>query len=107
MPEVQPIPKPLPKGTVLVEKQGTKFSVGLLAQAGTGYEWKQKLVDPNIVKPLGERTIDHGTGPGHQIEFRFEYKAEKDGMTPVRFTLTAPDKDVVKIENFDFIVAKE
>jgi predicted secreted protein len=102
MPEVQTLP---PNTTVLVENRGTKFSLGLLANAGTGYEWKQQLgLGQHAVKYLGEKTIPHGTGPGHQVEFRFEYEAIKDGMAPCRFTLTAPDKEVVKVDAFDFVV---
>jgi predicted secreted protein len=94
-----------PDTVFLVENKGSKFSVGLVANSGTGYQWKQKLADPNIVKFLGEKTIPLGTPkPGSPVEFRFDYEAMKNGNVLVEFDLIGPDKKIAKTDKFDFVV---
>ena len=103
MPEVQPLP---PNTTVLVENKGTKFSVGLLANAGTGYVWKQKLDTQNIVKFIGEETVPlTPPRPGNPVEFRFDYEAVKKGTALATFEYIGPDKKIAKTDTIDFVVA--
>ena len=94
-----------PETVYLVEPKGARFSVGLVTNAGTGYEWKQNLANPNIVKFINEKTIPLGTPkPGGQVEYRFDFEALNKGQVECKFNLTGPDKKIVKTDKFDFVV---
>lgn len=98
----------IPNDTVfIVEPKGAKFSVGLLANAGTGYTWMPKLIDPHtkIVTLDQEQKIPiGGPKPGGQVEFRFDFQAKNTGTVGCDFNLLGPDKKIVKTDRFDFVV---
>jgi len=98
----------IPNDTVfIVEPKGAKFSVGLLANAGTGYQWTPKFADPQtkIVTLDQEQKIPiGGAKPGGQVEFRFDFLARNTGTVGCDFNLVGPDQNIVKTDRFDFVV---
>lgn len=90
---------------IIREKKGP-FSIGLVANAGTGYHWTQKLDKQDVVTFVGEQTlpIKPASPPGAPVEFRFDYEAKKPGEALVTFNLIGPDKKVTKTDTVDFIV---